>query len=148
MNLNNLTKEQLIETLSKMAEELEMNLANNSVNRLERYVNIDTNEQTFIIKTGQFNLNETQLRNLINDSNNDLEIVEEKTSVSATSSKSIIKIKTESESLAKHLEGCVDAKIKLDIKEIVGTPNEDNEAPMYNEYILSFEFIDKNKTNK
>lgn len=130
MNLNNLTKEQLIETLSKMAEELEMNLANNSVNRLERYVNIDTNEQTFILKTGQMKIKEDALRKLIQDESNDLEIVSEKTSVSAKKSTSILEVKTNTESLYEYLQGCVDAKISL-------SKIDENEITVYK---LKFEF--------
>lgn len=132
MNLNNLNKAEFLETLTNLHLEIDKNLSELAVNKIERYMNVDTNEQTFIIKVGQFKINAEQLLQLIKNENNDLELIEERTSLAINSETKVIELSTKIKEVADELKLLV-AYTDLDlVEEII-----DEETT---KYILTFRF--------
>ena len=132
MNLNNLNKVEFIESLNKLKNEIENNLSDLSVNKIERYMNVDTNEQTFVIKVGQFKINTDQLLEVIKQENNDLELIEEKTSLSMTSETKVIELSTLTKEIADELKALVNYTDLDMLEEIL----EEDKI----KYILTFRF--------
>lgn len=132
MNFNNLSKAEFIESLQKMITELEKNLTDISVNKIERYMNVDTNEQTFIFKLGQFKINDTQLLELIKQENNDLELIEERTSLAVNSETKVIELSTKTNEAVEQLKALIDYTDLDTVEEIIDEEN--------TKHILTFRF--------
>lgn len=132
MNLNNLNKAEFLETLTNLHLEIDKNLSELAVNKIERYMNVDTNEQTFVIKVGQFKINADQLLEVIKQENNDLELIEEKTSLSMASETKVIELSTLTKEIADELKALVNYTDLDLIEEII-----DEETT---KYILTFRF--------
>lgn len=132
MNLNNLNKAEFLETLTNLHLEIDKNLSELAVNKIERYMNVDTNEQTFVIKVGQFKINADQLLEVIKQENNDLELIEEKTSLSMASETKVIELSTLTKEIADELKALVNYTDLDIIEEIL---KEDKIK-----YILTFRF--------
>lgn len=132
MNFNNLSKAEFIESLQKMITELDKNLSDLSINKIERYMNVDTNEQTFIIKVGQFKINAEQLLELIKQENNDLELIEERTSLAVNSETKVIELSTRTNEAVEQLKALIDYTDLDIVEEIIDEEN--------TKHILTFRF--------